>query len=383
MSTAPLAAPAPSLALRAPRLVELTPEGDPKAVGAALAALGLWPTPLRDPDGRVRALSLHPSSAPCPLSELADIPGVARVLGAASPHPLVDTLARRPVEVAGYTFNAPAAQEPLLIAGPCSVESEEALNAAADLVAASGAQWMRGGAYKPRTSPYAFQGKGDEALRWLRAAADARGLRVVTEALSESSAPRVAEWSDVVQIGTRNMQSFALLKAVGATRRPVLLKRGLCATVEEWLLAGEYLMSHGCPAVVFCERGLRSFDEQTRNLLDLGAVALLKHTYGLPVVVDPSHAAGRRDLVEPLSRAALAAGADGVMVEAHPNAAEALSDGPQALSGEELRRLAGQLRALSAALPPATLSAAWATRAAPALGSSSTSSTSSTSGDAP
>jgi len=361
---APAAAPAaPGTALRAPRLVELTADADPRAVGAALAALGLWPTPLRDPDGRVRALSLHPSSALCAPSALAALPGVARVLGAASPHPLVDALARRPVEVAGHTFNAPGGA-PLLIAGPCSVESEGALSAAADQVAAAGAQWLRGGAYKPRTSPYAFQGKGDEALRWLRAAADARGLRVVTEALSEASAPRVAEWSDVVQIGTRNMQNFALLKAVGATRRPALLKRGLCATVEEWLLAGEYLMSHGCPAVVFCERGLRSFDEQTRNLLDLGAVALLKHTYGLPVVVDPSHAAGRRDLVEPLARAALAVGADGLMVEAHPNAAEALSDGPQALSGDELRRLAHHLRALAAALPPPPLSTDWVARAA-------------------
>jgi 3-deoxy-7-phosphoheptulonate synthase len=353
----------PPPALRAPRLVELTADADAKAVGGALAALGLWPTPLRDLEGRVSALSVHPSSAPCALSDLMAIPGVARVLGASSPHPLVDTLARRPVEVAGYVFGEPsgeptaplggrAPQPPLLIAGPCSVESERVLNEAADLVVEAGAQWIRGGAYKPRTSPYAFQGKGDEALRWLRAAADARGLRVVTEALSEVSAPRVAEWSDVVQIGTRNMQNFALLKAVGATGRPALLKRGLCATVEEWLLAGEYLMSHGCPAVVFCERGLRSFDEQTRNLLDLGAVALLKHTYGLPVVVDPSHAAGRRDLVAPLSRAALAVGADGVMVEAHPNAAEALSDGPQALSGAELRHLAAHLRALSLQLPP-------------------------------
>ena len=218
----------------------------------------------------------------------------------------------------------------------------------AEQVASAGAQWLRGGAYKPRTSPYAFQGKGEEGLKWLREAADEHGLKVVTEALSEQSAEQVAAWSDVVQIGTRNMQNFALLKAVGATRRPVLLKRGLCATIEEWLLAGEYLLAHGAEAVVFCERGLRSFDPQTRNLLDLGAVALLKHSYGQPVVVDPSHAAGRRDLIAPLTRASLAVGADGVMVESHPDAGCAMSDGPQALNTEELQRLGRELRSFSA-----------------------------------
>jgi len=332
--------------MKTARLIQLSPEADPKSVKGALTSLGQWPSALKDSAGVTCAFSLDPSSVPVSEAQLKAIEGVTAVLGTTSPHPLLDQQAARVVEVAGYRFQDPTVG-PLLISGPCSVETEALAFEVAEQVAAAGGQWLRGGAYKPRTSPYAFQGKGEEGLRWLRAAADSQGLKVVTEALSEQSAQRVADWSDVLQIGTRNMQNFALLKAVGATGRPALLKRGLCATVEEWLLAGEYLLAHGAEAVIFCERGLRSFDAQTRNLLDLGAVALLKHSYQLPVVVDPSHAAGRRDLIAPLARAALAVGADGVMVEAHPNAAEAMSDGPQALNSAELLALGEELRLLS------------------------------------
>ena len=207
------------------RLIQLTPEANPQAVSEALTALGQWPSGLKDTNGRTCAFSLDPSSLPVSEATLRAIEGVSEVLGKASPHPLVDALAHRPLEVAGHRFNDPNVS-PLLISGPCSVESRELLSEAAAQVAAAGGQWLRGGAYKPRTSPYAFQGKGDEALKWLRAAADEHGLKVVTEALSEQSAEQVAAWSDVLQVGTRNMQNFALLKAVGATCSPTQLKRG-------------------------------------------------------------------------------------------------------------------------------------------------------------
>ncbi|MEO6954067.1 MAG: 3-deoxy-7-phosphoheptulonate synthase, partial [Polyangia bacterium] len=198
---------------------------------------------------------------------------------------------------------------------------------------------LRGSAYKPRTSPYAFQGHGPPALAWLRAAADHHGLGVVTEVMTAEDAGRVAEVADLVQVGSRNMQNFSLLKAVGRQKRPVLLKRGMAASVEDWMLAAEYCLSEGATGVVFCERGVRGFDPSMRNLLDLGAVALLVHALGQPVIVDPSHAAGRRDLIPALGRAGLAAGAHGLMVETHHDPANALSDGPQALPPEELAAL--------------------------------------------
>jgi 3-deoxy-7-phosphoheptulonate synthase len=223
------------------------------------------------------------------------------------------------------------ARRPVLMCGPCSVESQEQVSVIAAHLARLGVAFLRGGAFKPRTSPYAFQGHGAEALVWLRRAADAHRMQVVTEALAEADASIVAEHADVVQIGSRNMQNYALLKAVGRTQKPVLLKRGMAATLEEWLQAGEYLLAGGAPGVIFCERGIRGFDPSTRNLLDLGAVALLAHVHRLPVIVDPSHGVGRRDLVAPLAAAALAAGAAGVMIETHDDPAHALSDGPQAV----------------------------------------------------
>ena len=231
------------------------------------------------------------------------------------------------------------------MAGPCAVESERQIEELAAAVAGAGGRLLRGSAYKPRSSPYAFQGHGEVALAWLRAAADRNALAVVTEVLAEADAPRVAAVADLVQIGSRNMQNFSLLRAVGREQRPVLLKRGLAATVEEWLLAGEYCLAAGASGVVFCERGLRGFDPSTRNLLDLGAVAVLAHARKLPVVVDPSHAVGRRDLVAPLAHAALAAGAHGIIVETHADPGSARSDGPQALLPASLRELMPAVRA--------------------------------------
>jgi 3-deoxy-7-phosphoheptulonate synthase len=218
-----------------------------------------------------------------------------------------------------------------VIAGPCSVESREQAFAIAEQVAAAGAQFFRGGAYKPRTSPYAFQGMGLEALRILAEVREKFGLRIVTEALDNESLDLVSEWADVVQIGARNMQNFALLKKAGKLRKPVLIKRGLSATLEEFLMAAEYVMSEGNYEVILCERGVRTFADHARNTLDLSIVPALRHVSHLPILVDPSHGTGRRDSVLPMARAAIAAGADGVMVEVHNHPESALSDGPQSI----------------------------------------------------
>ena len=319
-------------------IVTLRPNADADSVRRELVARGLWVTALHDGARVAHYLVSDASSAASP-DALRRIDGVAAVADAAPAHPRVD--AHGPVaDVRGAAIGG---GRPTFLCGPCAVESEARIQAIAAKVAAAGATFLRGGAYKPRSSPYAFQGHGEDALRWLRRAADAHGLKVVTEALGEGDVGLVAEYADLLQIGSRNMQNFSLLKAVGRTGRPVMLKRAMAATVEEWLLAGEYLLAHGAPSVVFCERGIRGFDPSTRNLLDLGAVALLAHVHKLPVVVDPSHATGRRDLVLPLARAALAAGAAGVMIETHDDPGCALSDGPQALPLHELR---GALQAL-------------------------------------
>jgi 3-deoxy-7-phosphoheptulonate synthase len=330
------------------RTIELESDADPKAVGAELARLGQWLSPQKDQDGLIRSFIVDPSSCAVELKLVESIAGVKRALGGVSPHPLVDRLAHRHLSVGGASFGetrpwrADALHRqtaPLLIAGPCSFESEQVVHEVAQLVASAGGKWLRGGAYKPRTSPYSFQGEGAKALSWAREAADLNHLALVTEALSEEEVELVATKSDLIQIGTRNMQNFSLLKRVGRTGKPTLLKRGLCATIDEWLLAGEYLMKHGASEVIFCERGLRHYDPTTRNLLDLGAAALIKHHYGLPVIVDPSHALGRRDLIAPLAIAAVAMGVDGVMVEMHPDPGQAKSDAAQALSPSELESL--------------------------------------------
>ncbi|MCY2961146.1 MAG: 3-deoxy-7-phosphoheptulonate synthase [Planctomycetota bacterium] len=238
----------------------------------------------------------------------------------------------------------------VLVLGPCAVENRAQVNAAAEMCKNGGASLMRGGAFKPRTSPYAFQGLGFEGLEYLREAGRAFELPIVTEVLHPEDVERVAERADMLQIGARNMQNFALLKEVGRTRRPVLLKRGMSATIEELLLAAEYVLAGGNQRVILCERGIRTFETATRNTLDVSAIPVLKGMTHLPVIVDPSHAAGRRDLVVPLSLAAAAAGADGLIVECHPNPAEALCDKDQALTSADVADLVARLRPVVAAV---------------------------------
>ena len=245
-------------------------------------------------------------------------------------HPEDTVVAVGDVRVGAGTFN--------VIAGPCSIESEEQLTTVARAVKESGAKLLRGGAFKPRTSPYSFQGLENEGLRLLLAAGKAVGLPVVTEIMRESQLDDFAD-VDVIQVGARNMQNFRLLKELGRCRKPILLKRGLSATIEEFLMSAEYIMAGGNPNVILCERGIRTFETMVRNNLDISAVPLLKRQSHLPVIVDPSHAAGMAWMVEPLSRAAIAAGADGLMIEVHNNPKAALCDGAQSLDPEEFGRL--------------------------------------------
>lgn len=230
-----------------------------------------------------------------------------------------------------------------ICAGPCGVESRQQLEEAARAVAAAGANVLRGGAYKPRTSPYSFQGLGEEGLKMLRYAADRYGLGVVTEVMDPRDVERVTQYADMLQIGTRSMQNFPLLREVGTTRTPVLLKRGFSATVQEWLLAAEYVVLGGNDNVVLCERGVRSFDVVTRNMLDLAVVPLLEEMTHLPVIVDPSHALGVARLVPPIAAAAIAAGAHGLIIEVHPDPANALSDGAQSLDCAQFEQLMRRL----------------------------------------
>ncbi len=238
----------------------------------------------------------------------------------------------------------------VVIAGPCAVESEEQTLRIARLVARAGAHWLRGGAYKPRTSPYSFQGLGEEGLKILAAAREETGLPVVTEVLDQRSLEKVVEYVDALQIGTRNMQNFALLRDVGKAKKPVMLKRGFSATIDEWLQAAEYLLSEGTNDVFLCERGIRTFSSHTRNTLDLSAVPVVKQLSHLPIIVDPSHGVGARDKVLPLARAAAAVGAHGIMLDVHDRPEEALCDGPQALLPDQLTLLMRDLRAMGKAL---------------------------------
>ncbi|MQY03025.1 3-deoxy-7-phosphoheptulonate synthase [Actinomadura macrotermitis] len=235
-----------------------------------------------------------------------------------------------------------------VIAGPCAVETPAQTLAAARMARAAGATLLRGGAFKPRTSPYAFQGLGETGLKILADVRDETGMPVVTEVVDPASVELVASYADMLQVGTRNMQNFALLQAVGSASRPVLLKRGMSSTIEEWLMAAEYIAQRGNLDIVLCERGIRTFEKATRNTLDVSAVPIAQRLSHLPVIVDPSHSGGRRDLVLPLSRAAVAAGADGLIIDVHPDPAIALCDGDQALVGADLAELAGQITGLAA-----------------------------------
>jgi 3-deoxy-7-phosphoheptulonate synthase len=258
-------------------------------------------------------------------------PGVAEVIQIAHPFKLVSRQLRQTRTVVDVRGTKIGGGNLVVIAGPCSVESEDQLMETARAVKASGANMLRGGAYKPRTSPYDFQGLGVEALRFLSQARKETGLPIVTEVMSETDVDVVAEYADMLQVGARNMQNFSLLRKLAPVQKPILLKRGPSATVKEWLLAAEYLLSGGNPNVVLCERGIKTFETATRNTLDLAAVALVKELSHLPVLADPSHGTGLRSLIAPMSKAAAACGADGLIIEVHPCPERALSDGAQSL----------------------------------------------------
>ncbi len=251
------------------------------------------------------------------------------------------------VEVGKAKFGS---KQVVVIAGPCAVEGYDQLMDAARAVHDLGLMVLRGGAYKPRTSPYSFQGMGVEGLKILAEARERLGLMVVTEAVDRESLNYVLEWADIIQIGARNMQNFELLKAAGQANKPVLLKRGLSATIDEWLMAAEYVAANGNSNIILCERGIRTYETKTRNTLDLSAIPVIKQLSHLPIVIDPSHSTGQWNWVSPMARAAVAAGADGLIIEAHPNPLEALSDGPQSLSLPHLSELVESLRPIAEAV---------------------------------
>ncbi|MFZ5646435.1 MAG: 3-deoxy-7-phosphoheptulonate synthase [Bacillota bacterium] len=278
------------------------------------------------------------------------MPGVVSVVPIMKPYKLVSREAQGENSVVRVGQVGIGGPEIVIMAGPCAIETPDQMYAAARAVSSAGARILRGGAFKPRTSPYSFQGLEEEGLKMLSEAAREYGLATVTEVIDLQSLDVALKYVDMVQIGARNMQNFRLLQAVGRAGRPVLLKRGLSATVEEWLMAAEYIATEGNADIVLCERGIRTFETYTRNTLDLSSVPLAKSLSHLPVVVDPSHATGSRKLVGPMSLAAVAAGADGLLVEVHPEPQKALCDGQQSLNPEEFSKVAGDLKTVAAAV---------------------------------
>jgi 3-deoxy-7-phosphoheptulonate synthase len=277
------------------------------------------------------------------LESLEAMPGVEKAVRISAPYKFVSRefrAARTEITVRGATFGA---HEFVVMAGPCSVESERQILEAAEIVARGGAKLLRGGAFKPRTSPYDFQGMEVEGLKLLDRARRATGLGIITEVMSDRDVELVAEYADILQIGARNMQNFALLKTLGRCGRPVLLKRGMSSTIKELLMSAEYLVAHGNPQVILCERGIRTFETATRNTCDIAAVPVLNELTHLPVILDPSHATGRRSLVPALARAAVAIGADGLLVEVHPSPEHAMSDGAQSLDPRGFERMMREL----------------------------------------
>jgi 3-deoxy-7-phosphoheptulonate synthase len=284
-------------------------------------------------------------------SRLAALPGVAEIIHVTRPYKQVSREWRAEstqVRLAGGIVVG--GDEVVVMAGPCSVESESQIVAAAHAVRDAGATVLRAGAFKPRSSPYSFQGLGRPGLALLRKAREETGLLIVTEAMDPEGADEVAEVADIIQVGARNMQNHSLLKRVGRLRRPVLLKRGLSATIEELLLSAEYILAEGNADVILCERGIRSFDSQTRNLFDISAIPVVKSLSHLPIIADPSHGTGHREFVTPMARAAVAAGADGLLVEVHPAPDRALSDGAQSLYPEQFDRLMREVRQIADAI---------------------------------
>jgi 3-deoxy-7-phosphoheptulonate synthase len=277
------------------------------------------------------------------LESLEATPGVEKAVRISAPYKFVSKEFRKEKTVIRVGKAEIGGDDFVTMAGPCSVESEKQIMETAEAVAAAGAKILRGGAFKPRTSPYDFQGMEDEGLKLLRKAGDATGLAVITEVMSDRDVDLVAEWADVMQIGARNMQNFALLKALGKCGRPVLLKRGLSATIKELLMSAEYIVAHGNSQVMLCERGIRTFETATRNTCDISAVPVLNELTHLPVILDPSHATGKRSLVPAIAKAGVAVGADGLIVEVHPCPEKAISDGAQSLTVPGFNHMMNQL----------------------------------------
>ncbi|MEK6565657.1 MAG: 3-deoxy-7-phosphoheptulonate synthase [Bacteroidota bacterium] len=278
------------------------------------------------------------------------LPGVSEVVRITEPYKLASRAFKRDgsvFDVGGVKFGG---QEVVVMAGPCAVECEEQMFAVAKSVSEAGAKVLRGGAFKPRTSPYSFQGLGEEGLRFLRAAADKYKLKVITEVMDKSQIALVEKYADILQVGARNMQNFTFLKDLGKASKPVLLKRGMSATIEEWLMSAEYVLSGGNQQVILCERGIRTFETATRNTMDIGAIPVVKKKSHLPIVADPSHAIGIRDKVIPMARAAVAAGADGILVEVHNDPDHAKSDGAQSLFPEQFSQMMKEVRIIAEAI---------------------------------
>lgn len=323
---------------------DATPE-QIQAVVAKIEGLGYVAQPI--PGGERVAIGILRNPGPVDPALFLDLPGVTQAIPVSKPYKLVSREMKRADTIITFPNGLKIGRGHfVLIAGPCAIESEEQALTTARLVKAAGAQFFRGGAYKPRTSPYSYQGLGEPGLKILAKVREETGLLIVTEAVDTDSLKLVAEYADVVQIGARNMQNFSLLRQAGKVGKPVLLKRGLYATLEEWLMAAEYLMAEGNSQVILCERGIRGIGEHARNLLDLAAIPAVRRESHLPILVDPSHAAGRRDLVAPLARAAVAAGCDGLMVEVHHEPEKALSDGAQSLYPEQFAALTRDLAGL-------------------------------------
>ena len=319
------------------------------AVVEKIRALGLTPHPIVGTERKVVAVVGHIAGLD-PDELFGTMPGVAEALRVSQPFKLVSREVKEEdtvLDVGGARLGGEAIA---VMAGPCSVESKDQILEAARAVKAAGATFLRGGAFKPRTSPYEFQGLREDGLKLLALAREETGLKVVTEVKDTDTLPMVAEYADVLQIGARNMQNYSLLEKVGELDRPVLLKRGLSATIREWLMAAEYIVSRGNHRVALCERGIRTFETMTRNTLDINAVPVLKALTHLPVVVDPSHGIGIRQHVPAIARAGIAAGADGLIVEVHPSPEKAVSDGHQSLTPAEFGELMKQVRVIAGAI---------------------------------
>lgn len=319
------------------------------AVRAAVERMGLTASPI--PGSERTAIGVLGNKGYVDNLSIRDLPGVKEVIHVSKPYKMVSRdFHPRPtiIKIGGVEIGE--GRPPIVIAGPCAVESEEQIMLTARAVKAAGAEFFRGGAFKPRTGPYSFQGLKEEGLKLLALAKQETGLPLVTEVMTSENVELVAKYVDVLQVGARNMQNFDLLRELGRIRKPVLLKRGLSATIEEFLAAAEYILAEGNPQVILCERGIRTFETATRNSLDLSVIPIIKELSHLPIMVDPSHATGKRNLVPPMAKASLVAGAHGIMIEVHPEPEKALSDGPQSLTIPGFEKLMTEIKQIKAFL---------------------------------